>query len=143
MDSLVRRQERFKTARRLYLLAYKAARGCLRCRERHVACLEFHRRDQPAKSSSLMSVGLSLSMEVLQAELAKCDVLCANCLRRLQFNQRTGRWRNRAGIVTYKQIANESAGGDAWTEARARARRLRRPLSAEESENPTIDPELM
>jgi hypothetical protein len=59
---------------------------CLRCPETHIACLEFHHRDPKKKD---ISVALALqhgwSLERLKKEVEKCDLLCANCHRKLHY----------------------------------------------------------
>lgn len=47
---------------------------------RCVAALEFHRRDPEQKAFSI-AVGSMWKWKVLETELAKCDLLCANCHR--------------------------------------------------------------
>lgn len=54
--------------------------SCQRCGEDAPACLVFHHRNPDEKEgtvSKLISNGRSL--EVIRAEIEKCDVLCANC----------------------------------------------------------------
>lgn len=61
---------------------------CARCPETHVSCLEFHHRN-PAEKDFLLSVGVAkFSLEKLQAEVEKCDVICANCHRKLHYEER-------------------------------------------------------
>lgn len=61
---------------------------CSKCGESHVACLDFHHRD-PSTKEMLLSVAVShRSVETLKAEVAKCDILCANCHRILHWNER-------------------------------------------------------
>ncbi len=61
----------------------KAERGCERCGETHPACLDFHHRDPSQKCFSLNTAkrrGYTLAM--VQEEIDKCEVLCANCHRK-------------------------------------------------------------
>lgn len=51
---------------------------CKNCGESHPACLQFHHRE-PHKKSFIVSQKLTISKERLLEEIAKCDVLCANC----------------------------------------------------------------
>ena len=58
--------------------------GCSECGEGHPATLVFHHRDPETKHPYLKKKNHgkgwpALSYEDLEAEFAKCDVLCANC----------------------------------------------------------------
>lgn len=55
-------------------------KGCSRCPETHPACLQFHHRDPAEKEFNIgEAIRLGWSVERIEAEIAKCDVLCANC----------------------------------------------------------------
>lgn len=61
---------------------------CLKCQEEHPACLEFHHRN-PAEKDFLLSVGVAkFSIERLEVEVAKCDVLCSNCHRKHHWDEK-------------------------------------------------------
>lgn len=61
---------------------------CARCPETHPACLDFHHRD-PAQKDFLLSVAVAhYSLERIQEEAAKCDILCANCHRKLHYDEK-------------------------------------------------------
>lgn len=62
--------------------------GCIKCGETHPACLDFHHRN--GKSDKLGHIGVvrRFAMEKLLAEIAKCDVLCANCHRKHHYDER-------------------------------------------------------
>lgn len=63
-----------------FLDATKVKSGCLRCGERDPRCLVFHHRNGETKAFDLGLAGSgSIGMEAIIAEMAKCDVLCANC----------------------------------------------------------------
>ena len=69
-----RRIERFQE--------FKQGLKCNRCGEGHIACLEFHHLDPDAKEQSIARACRRWSWEHLMAEVAKCEVLCANCHRK-------------------------------------------------------------
>jgi hypothetical protein len=71
-----------------FVLAYKEAHPCQRCGEAHPACLDFHHRDRSAKSANVADIGSrrGWSIERVLVELAKCEVLCANCHRKVHWN---------------------------------------------------------
>lgn len=66
-----------------HILAIKKRSACLRCGESHPATLDFHHRDPAEKeiSANHMVKGRWSPAEI-DKELAKCDVLCANCHRK-------------------------------------------------------------
>ena len=57
--------------------------GCARCSESDPVALDFHHRD-PATKSFEVSAAVSRAdpVNAARAEIAKCDVLCANCHRK-------------------------------------------------------------
>jgi hypothetical protein len=72
--------------------AIKRDRGCMSCKERHPACLDFHHRDPMQKT---LSVGVLIcrcaAMDTILEEIEKCDVLCSNCHRKLHWQQKRPR----------------------------------------------------
>ena len=63
---------------------YKATLSCVQCGENHPATLAFHHRDPSEKEVVLgRAVAEGWGIERIQREIAKCDVLCANCHRKL------------------------------------------------------------
>jgi hypothetical protein len=73
-----------------FIRAYKAAHPCERCGEAHPACLEFHHRDRAAKTANVSEIGVRRGWSIarVRAELAKCDVRCANCHRKAHWKER-------------------------------------------------------
>ncbi len=77
-----------RTSKKAWVDNFKSTAGCGLCPERHTACLEFHHRD-PALKDANVSVALAhWSLERLQVEIAKCDVICSNCHRKLHWEER-------------------------------------------------------
>lgn len=67
---------------------FKAA-GCIRCGETHPGCLDFHHRDPGTKVFTIGKTTIrDKSKEQVAAEIEKCDVLCANCHRKLHWEER-------------------------------------------------------
>lgn len=61
--------------------------GCERCGyDECVAALQFHHRDPNTKEFTIS--GRSWSLERLRPEVAKCDLLCANCHAEVEWNAR-------------------------------------------------------
>lgn len=66
-----------------YVFEYLSSNPCS-CGESDPVVLEFHHRDPKDKRSTISAMlSNSCSMKVLTDEIEKCDVLCANCHRRL------------------------------------------------------------
>jgi hypothetical protein len=60
--------------------AFKAMKRCERCGEADADCLQFHHRDPKTKEITLAdAVAGAWSRKRILEEVAKCEVLCANC----------------------------------------------------------------
>jgi hypothetical protein len=76
-DYAVRRRQRLQTLVLEYLLEHP----CVDCGETDPIVLEFdHLRDKVANISSMINV--RRPWQAIVEEIAKCDVVCANCHRR-------------------------------------------------------------
>ena len=90
-ESYLRNKEKYRKKRkqrrkerRDFLNKYKADRGCLLCNEKRAPCLIFHHRDPSKKKYGINIIATHLySDKIIIEELAKCDVICANCHRAL------------------------------------------------------------
>jgi L-lysine 2,3-aminomutase len=72
-----------RSERRKYVLDYLATHPCIDCGETDPIVLDFDHRDGEEKKGNVASfVGGVRAFDVLIAEMAKCDVRCANCHRR-------------------------------------------------------------
>lgn len=58
----------------------KMERGCAHCGMKDWRCLEFHHRD-PSEKEFTLATAKGTTMKRLEAEIAKCEVVCANCHR--------------------------------------------------------------
>jgi hypothetical protein len=81
---------------------WKTDRGCARCGEKHPAVLDLHHRDPSTKHHTLRKQQqrdgyrkggsgrgwVYMSFRDLVAELTKCTVLCSNCHRIIEWEQR-------------------------------------------------------
>jgi hypothetical protein len=66
---------------------YKTSKGCEICKEDHPYCLEFHHTDPLTKDfdpSDLIRRGYS-AKRVLTEMAANCQILCANCHRKIHW----------------------------------------------------------
>jgi hypothetical protein len=59
---------------------YKATLQCGHCGESDPRCLDFHHRNPTEK---VFNVSRQRTIEALKKEIAKCDILCANCHRKV------------------------------------------------------------
>lgn len=80
-------QKRCRKARqnraRTFVDEHKASHGCLRCGERDPVVLDCHHRVGTQKECEISKmVARGAHWFEIQHELAKCDILCANCHRR-------------------------------------------------------------
>lgn len=62
---------------------WKAHQQCAVCGEADTECLDLHHRDPSEKEGTLGRLNSFGSWEAIEAEVAKCTVLCANCHRRV------------------------------------------------------------
>lgn len=67
---------------------YKSGKTCLYCPESHPACLEFHHRDPEQKELTISLAVARASLERIQTEIEKCDLICSNCHRKLHWAER-------------------------------------------------------
>lgn len=73
---------------------YSQTMKCSHCPETHVACLDFHHIIPSTKRASVRDMMRGHhSFESLMEEVAKCEILCSNCHRKLHWQERqpTGR----------------------------------------------------
>lgn len=90
-DLQVARNKANKKRKFEWFREYKKTLSCILCGENHHATLDFHHRDPKIKEGRITELIVSnRSMENILAEIEKCDVLCANCYRKLHYKLRTG-----------------------------------------------------
>ena len=61
----------------------KSSLKCIKCRNNHPAVLDFHHRSKSEKIIAVSQLLWKNRIEELMIEIKKCDVLCANCHRKL------------------------------------------------------------
>ncbi len=72
---------------REYVYQYLSTHPCQNCGETDPVVLEFHHRYGKDMAVSVLVAG-GYSIATIQAEIDKCNVLCANCHRKLTMNDR-------------------------------------------------------
>jgi len=71
---------RYRAKKRRILNEIKEKRGCRDCREKDPCCLQFHHRNPEKKYKTISRLYAGTwGLDRLMAEIAKCDILCANC----------------------------------------------------------------
>ncbi len=73
-----KRQPDTTKALKQWLFDYKKTNGCCCCGETEPECLHFHHRDPQYKAGDVGSL-IGRGRTVVLFEIAKCDLLCANC----------------------------------------------------------------
>lgn len=69
----------------------KRSLGCSRCPEKEPVALDFHHRDPATKLGEVSKmITRGLGRKTIEAEIAKCDVLCSNCHRKETHSCRVG-----------------------------------------------------
>ena len=64
-----------------WLNDYKVERGCSRCKIKDVRVLDFHHKNEQHKLFTIGGFRRSVGFERIQAEVKKCEIVCANCHR--------------------------------------------------------------
>ena len=66
------------------ILTYLKDKKCARCPESDVIVLDFHHREPKEKAFEIATgVKMMYKWEIIEQEISKCEMLCANCHRRL------------------------------------------------------------
>ncbi len=81
------RKHEARNVAREYVLNYLSTHSCAECGESDPRVLEFHHRHGKDMAVSAM-VSSGYPVATIQAEINKCDVLCANCHRKKTVDER-------------------------------------------------------
>jgi hypothetical protein len=81
----------YRTRAREYIYAYLQSHPCVDCGETDPLVLDFDHVRGVKRESISQLVRSQATLEVIKAEIAKCDVRCANCHRRKTAKER-GHW---------------------------------------------------
>ena len=68
----------------------KERAGCLYCGESDPCCLDFHHTNKDDKTSGISSMFNNSSRGAIFEEIKKCEVVCANCHRKLHAGRLNG-----------------------------------------------------
>jgi hypothetical protein len=75
-------QRKRRDYKRDLLIEVKSKAKCKICGENNPICLDFHHRDQSKKIATVSSIVHHYGVKKVMEEIAKCDILCANCHRK-------------------------------------------------------------
>ena len=76
---------------RNFIQQQKIGKSCMRCGNADFRVLDFHHLDKDEKDSGLgQAVSKNWGKERILREIAKCQVLCANCHRIFHWEERQG-----------------------------------------------------
>lgn len=85
------RNKRFRYLVQEWYIQYKETLRCSKCGENHPATLDFHHNDPSHKEFNIARYYQSAgSITRLEKEIEKCSVLCANCHRKLHWEEKYG-----------------------------------------------------
>jgi len=90
-DVYIRREvgriKRNREQNRSLIREYLRAHPCVDCGETDIVTLQFDHRDRLTKRTEVALLVVRKSWSIVLAEIAKCDVRCANCHRRRTASQ--------------------------------------------------------
>ena len=85
----VERKREYKIRNRAFVLAYLREHPCVDCGNDDVVVLEFDHVNGTKEAEISRAINRAFSIERLTNEIAKCEVVCANCHKRRSY-ERTG-----------------------------------------------------
>jgi hypothetical protein len=88
-DYYIAKSQETLAARRQWFEDYKKDKCCSRCGDLRWYVLEFHHRDGVDKEDEISRMVFNKrSVDKIMLEIAKCDLVCANCHRELHHMQK-------------------------------------------------------
>jgi hypothetical protein len=89
LQQVKERKELARNVAREYAYQYLSIHPCVSCGESDTRVLEFHHRNKIEKDMDLATmISGGYSLERIQSEIDKCDVLCTNCHRKITVEER-------------------------------------------------------
>jgi len=84
---MTKRKAKAVQRNREFVAEYKKHCKCKFCGEKRSLALDFHHTDPSNKKAKVSTlVKDSYSIKTIQAEIDKCEIICANCHRVLHYN---------------------------------------------------------
>jgi len=84
----LQKTKQFKRTNVNWLKQYKQTLQCSICLENDFRCLDFHHINPDGKIGNVSEIARDVSLSKLKDEISKCIAVCANCHRKLTFDQR-------------------------------------------------------
>jgi hypothetical protein len=88
-----RNKKKYRDQALVWVLNYLQSHPCKDCGEKDLVVLEFDHRQGEKKDGDVSTMISRMSLERVKAEVAKCDVRCANCHRRKTAKERGWQFR--------------------------------------------------
>ena len=96
--SAIAANKRYRAKTKAFVLAYLLEHPCIDCGEGDPIVLEFDHREGTEKKFNIADLARrGCSLPALLLEIAKCDVRCANCHRRVTYRRRGGVHKGKIG----------------------------------------------
>jgi hypothetical protein len=75
-----------KRRNHIFVQEYKKSHPCVNCGESEPCCLDFHHKNPAEKFRVIGGMAdRGFGLDKIKAEIAKCEILCANCHRRFHY----------------------------------------------------------
>lgn len=87
-ENASRHRIEYRQTLREYAAEYLSTHPCTRCGEADYRVLEFHHVRGSKENDISVIIGRGSSLEKLKAEIEKCEVVCANCHRKITAEER-------------------------------------------------------
>ncbi|MBI5954475.1 MAG: hypothetical protein HY865_22690 [Chloroflexi bacterium] len=87
-ENAKKHRDEYRQKAKEFVWDYLSSHPCTSCGESDPHALEFHHARGNKESEVSRMVGNGTSIETIKAEIEKCDVLCANCHRKLTGKER-------------------------------------------------------
>lgn len=81
------KQSKYRAERKQWFIDYKQTLKCEKCGENHPATLDFHHLDPTKKEFAISDQLWARSKEKVLEEISKCIVVCANCHRKIHWDE--------------------------------------------------------
>lgn len=107
--------KRSNRRRRDWFIEIKSSLSCSACGESHIATLDFHHVAGGKDFNLSSKIARGFSKATILAEMAKCIVLCANCHRKLHYNQRIAPAVGYGGLTTNQARDGSTPSGGSIT----------------------------
>ncbi|QIG70587.1 putative recombination endonuclease VII protein [Rhizobium phage RHph_I1_18] len=92
-DKITQSRKERTNRNRTFRESFLEGKSCIRCENADRRVLQFHHVDESTKSGNLADMwGGYASIQTIEAEIAKCEILCANCHAIETWDRRIEAW---------------------------------------------------